>query len=74
MTKRQRQLVQLLNEGLGNREMAQRLEISEDTVKVHMWRLYKRIGVSSRTQALHYARTNGLLGRQADEFSGGSGI
>ncbi|WP_353506601.1 response regulator transcription factor [Variovorax flavidus] len=61
LTKRQRQLVQLLNEGLGNREMAQRLEISEDTVKVHMWRLYKRIGVSSRTQALHYARTKGLL-------------
>ncbi|WP_336621880.1 MULTISPECIES: response regulator transcription factor [unclassified Variovorax] len=74
MTKRQRQLVQLLNEGLGNREMAQRLEISEDTVKVHMWRLYKRIGVSSRTQALHYARTKGLLGQQADQFSNGSGI
>lgn len=74
LTKRQRQLVQLLNEGLGNREMAQRLEISEDTVKVHMWRLYKRIGVSSRTQALHYARTNGLLASQSEHFSSGAGI
>ncbi|MGJ7511332.1 response regulator transcription factor [Variovorax sp. GT1P44] len=74
LTKRQRQLVQLLNEGLGNREMAQRLEISEDTVKVHMWRLYKRIGVSSRTQALHYARTNGLLSPQSEQFSSGTGI
>jgi DNA-binding NarL/FixJ family response regulator len=54
--------------------MAQRLEISEDTVKVHMWRLYKRIGVSSRTQALHYARTNGLLASQSEHFSSGAGI
>ncbi|MDM0021643.1 LuxR C-terminal-related transcriptional regulator [Variovorax saccharolyticus] len=61
LTPRQVQLVQLIAEGLGNREMAERLEISEDTVKVHMWRLYRRIGVNSRTQALHYARTNGHL-------------
>jgi DNA-binding NarL/FixJ family response regulator len=61
LTKRQGQLVQLLAEGLGNREMAERLAISEETVKVHMWRLYRRIGVNSRTQALHYARTHGHL-------------
>lgn len=65
LTKRQGQLVQLIAEGLGNREMAERLAISEDTVKVHMWRLYRRIGVNSRTQALHYARTNGHLSSAA---------
>lgn len=65
LTPRQVQLVQLIAEGLGNREMAERLEISEDTVKVHMWRLYRRIGVNSRTQALHYARTNGHLSNVA---------
>ncbi|MDM0035060.1 response regulator transcription factor [Variovorax sp. J22P271] len=65
LTRRQVQLVQLIAEGLGNREMAERLEISEDTVKVHMWRLYRRIGVNSRTQALHYARTNGHLASNA---------
>ena len=65
LTPRQVQLVQLIAEGLGNREMAERLEISEDTVKVHMWRLYRRIGVNSRTQALHYARTNGHLASNA---------
>ncbi len=61
LTKRQSQLVKMIAEGLGNRDMAERLEISEDTVKVHMWRLYRRIGVNSRTQALHYARVNGHL-------------
>jgi len=30
-------------------------------VKVHLWRLFRRLGVKSRTQALHHARTNGLL-------------
>lgn len=69
LTPRQVQLVQLIAEGLGNREMAERLEISEDTVKVHMWRLYRRIGVNSRTQALHYARTNGHLSNAVPSFA-----
>lgn len=66
LTRRQSQLVQMIAEGLGNREMAERLAISEDTVKVHMWRLYRRIGVNSRTQALHYARVNGHLSGAAE--------
>jgi DNA-binding NarL/FixJ family response regulator len=61
LTRRQLELVNLLNEGATNRELAERLGISEETVKVHMWRLFKRLGVNSRTQALHYARTNDLL-------------
>ena len=67
LTKRQRELVNLLNEGATNRDMAGRLGISEDTVKVHMWRLFKRLGVNSRTQALHYARTNDLLAGSGDQ-------
>lgn len=67
LTKRQLELVNLLNEGATNRDMAGRLGISEDTVKVHMWRLFKRLGVNSRTQALHYARTNDLLTGSGDQ-------
>ena len=61
LSKRQKQLLLMLDEGLSNREIAERLGISEHTVKVHLWRLFRRLGVKSRTQTLHYARMNGLL-------------
>lgn len=61
LSKRQAQLVEMMDHGLSNREIAAKLGISEHTVKVHLWRLFRRIGVKSRTQAVHYARTNGLL-------------
>jgi len=61
LTRRQVQLVECIARGYGNREIAEHLQISEHTIKVHMYRLFKRIGVTSRTQALHYARTNGFL-------------
>ena len=62
LSKRQKQLLIMLDEGLSNRDIAERLGISEHTVKVHLWRLFRRLGVKSRTQTLHYARMNGLLG------------
>ncbi len=61
LSKRQKQLILMLDQGLSNREIAEKLGISEHTVKVHLWRLFKRLGVNSRTQTLHYARINGLL-------------
>lgn len=62
LSKRQKQMIFMLDQGLFNREIAQKLDISEHTVKVHLWRMYQRLGVNSRTQALHLARTHGLLG------------
>ena len=61
LSKRQKQLIIMLDRGLGNREIAEELDISEHTVKVHLWRLFRRLGVKSRTQTLHFARTHGLL-------------
>lgn len=61
LSKRQTQLIAMLDKGMSNRDIATDLEISEHTVKVHLWRLFRRLGVKSRTQALHFARTNGLL-------------
>jgi DNA-binding NarL/FixJ family response regulator len=62
LSKRQKQLIVMLDRGLSNREIADELGISEHTVKVHLWRLFRRLGVKSRTQTIHYARTHGLLG------------
>lgn len=61
LSKRQTQLIAMLDKGMSNREIAAQLEISEHTVKVHLWRLFRRLGVKSRTQALHHARNHGLL-------------
>lgn len=62
LSKRQKQLILMLDQGLSNREIADQLGISEHTVKVHLWRLFRRMGVKSRTQAVHFARTHGMLG------------
>lgn len=61
LSKRQKQLIIMLDQGLSNRDIAESLGISEHTVKVHLWRLFRRLGVKSRTQTVHYARTHGLL-------------
>ncbi len=62
LSKRQKQLIVMLDRGLSNRDIATELGISEHTVKVHLWRLFRRLDVKSRTQTIHYARTHGLLG------------
>jgi DNA-binding NarL/FixJ family response regulator len=61
LSKRQKQLILMLDRGLSNREIALELNISEHTVKVHLWRLFRRLNVKSRTQTLHFARMHGFL-------------
>ena len=61
LSKRQKQLLILLDKGLSNRDIAENLQISEHTVKVHLWRLFRRLNVKSRSQASLLARTQGLL-------------
>jgi DNA-binding NarL/FixJ family response regulator len=61
LSKRQKQLVVMLDRGLSNRDIADELQISEHTVKVHLWRLFRRLNVKSRSQASHLARMRGLV-------------
>ena len=61
LSQRQKQLLIMLDRGLSNRDIADELKISEHTVKVHLWRLFRRMNVKSRSQASHLARTRGLV-------------
>ena len=61
LSKRQKQLLLLVDAGLSNEEIAKKLEISAHTVKVHLWRFYKKLGISSRTQLIKFSRDNGYL-------------
>jgi DNA-binding NarL/FixJ family response regulator len=61
LSRRQKELMLMLNQGLSNRDIAGQMDISEHTVKVHLWRLFRKLGVNSRTQALAFGRANGLV-------------
>lgn len=54
-------LLQLIRKGASNKQIAAELALSEGTVKVYLSRLYEKLGVSSRTQALLAAQELGLL-------------
>jgi DNA-binding NarL/FixJ family response regulator len=55
LTRRQRELLRLLTQGLDNRNIAQMLELSVKTVENHLTALYRVLGVDSRLKADHYA-------------------
>ena len=61
LTERERDVLRLLLEGASNREIAQRLVLSVNTVKRHVYNLCGKLGVQSRTQAIVRARTLNLL-------------
>ena len=60
LTGREREVLALVAEGLPNKLIARRLEISEKTVKAHLTRVFERIGVTDRTQAALWARRHGI--------------
>jgi DNA-binding CsgD family transcriptional regulator len=60
MTAREREVLELVSTGLSNKLIATRLGISEATVKAHLTRIYKQIGVVDRTQAAMWAQEHGV--------------
>ena len=61
LTRREQEILELIAAGLSTREMAERLGVSENTVKSHASRLFDKLGVRRRTQAVQSARAAGLL-------------
>ena len=60
LTARETEVLALGREGLSNKQIARRLDISERTVKAHLTSAFARIGVADRTQAALWAERNGL--------------
>lgn len=58
LTERQKEVHQLMLKGLPNKEIARRLGLSPNTVKVHMTIIFKKLGIASRYQALAPQHTN----------------
>jgi len=54
LTRREREILQLLAMGLSNQEMADKLVIAEGTLKRHVANLYQKLGVHNRTQAIRH--------------------
>jgi LuxR family maltose regulon positive regulatory protein len=61
LSERELEVLQLIAEGLSNREIAERLFLALSTVKVHTRNIYGKLGVHSRVQAVTRARKLGLL-------------
>jgi two-component system nitrate/nitrite response regulator NarL len=61
LSPRQREILELLCQGLSNKEIALRLDISDTTVKTHVSAIFVGLGVVNRTQAVLAARRFGVL-------------
>lgn len=61
ISKREYEVLQLMQEGLSNQEIADRLFVSLNTVKTHSANLFQKLEVSRRTQAVRKAKAVGLL-------------
>ena len=56
LSDRERLVLQLIADGLSNQEISERLVVSVSTVKTHIYHVFGKLGVSSRTQAIARAR------------------
>lgn len=61
ITPRELEILGLIAEGLSNREIAERLFVSENTVKTHSSRVFDKLGARRRTQAVQLGKEFGLL-------------
>jgi LuxR family maltose regulon positive regulatory protein len=61
LTEREREMLLLLANGTSNKDMANRLFVSENTVKYHLKNIYAKLSVASRVQAITAARQIGII-------------
>jgi len=71
LTRREREILQLVAEGLTNGDVARKLWVTEQTVKFHLANIFRKLNVTNRTQASRWAHAHGLVSEEAaDEPAG----
>ncbi len=73
LTPREEQVVALVAEGLGNRQVARELNLSEHTIKKYLFRIFEKLGISTRVELVLYAVNNGDP-RQAEWLAGAARV
>jgi DNA-binding CsgD family transcriptional regulator len=61
ITKRELEILELIAKGMSNREIAEKLFVSENTVKTHSSRLFDKLSARRRTQAVQIGKEMGLI-------------
>ena len=61
ITRRELEILELIAQGMSNREIAEKLFVSENTVKTHSSRVFEKLGARRRTQAVQLGKESGLL-------------
>jgi len=61
ITRRELEILELIARGMSNREIAEKLYVSENTVKTHSSRVFDKLGARRRTQAVQFGKEFGLL-------------
>jgi ATP/maltotriose-dependent transcriptional regulator MalT len=61
MTPRELEILELIAKGLSNREIAEAVFVSENTVKTHSSRVFEKLGAKRRTQAVQLGKEFGLI-------------
>jgi NarL family two-component system response regulator LiaR len=61
LTRREREILRLLAQGLSNSALANKLWVTEQTIKFHLSNIYRKLGVANRTEASRWAQVHGLL-------------
>jgi NarL family two-component system response regulator LiaR len=61
LTRREMEILELIAQGMSNREIAEKLFVSENTVKTHSSRVLDKLGAKRRTQAVQFGKELGLL-------------
>ena len=70
LTEREFEILQLTAHGSTNADIARQLWVTEQTVKFHLRNIYRKLDVTNRTQASHFAHANGLVGSPPNTVTG----